>query len=310
MDAGPGASRTAGGARCWHAGDERLAGGCPLCPRLLGPCQQGHSGHRVRAGPSQWGWRWWRGCCALRAAGSLGAARTPALCPALAQISPRQSRLGSVCSHRGCCLSLCCLLCPQLAALLWFCSASLPVCPCACVCMYVPVCSHVHVCPSAPTCIMHPCTSLCTVCTVCMLCPCASLCIHVHLCALCACPAPVHPCAPHACGRLRRPHRQRLLLGLAWGSALGTALGGSRRLIPSRCGCREPGSAPPPHRGPRRFGPVPGGAAGAHKAAPARLLHCSWAVYGVLLAALCCSSAALLLAVSAPAFADPELVSQ
>lgn len=195
------------------------------------------------------------------------------------------------------------------------CSALVLLCQPACVplCMRVHVCAcvpQVHACPSAPTCIMHPCTSLCTVCTVCMLCPCASLCIPVHLCALCACPAPVHPCAPHACGRLRRPHRQRLLLGLAWGSALGTALGGSRRLIPSRCGCREPGSAPPPHRGPRRFGPVPGGAAGAHKAAPARLLHCSWAVYGVLLAALCCSSAALLLAVSAPAFADPELVSQ
>lgn len=169
------------------------------------------------------------------------------------------------------------------------------------------------------------CVALCTrvhVCACVQPCACVSISSHmhhaplhipvhrvhcVHALSLCI---PVHPCAPHACGRLRRPHRQRLLLGLAWGSALGTALGGSRRLIPSRCGCREPGSAPPPHRGPRRFGPVPGGAAGAHKAAPARLLHCSWAVYGVLLAALCCSSAALLLAVSAPAFADPELVSQ
>lgn len=176
MDAGPQASRTAGGARCRHAGGERLAGGCPLCPRLLGPCQQGHSGHRVRAGPSQWGWRWWRGCCALRAAGSLGAAGTPALCPALAQISPRQSSLGSVCSHCGCCLSLCCLLCPQLAALLWFCSASLPVCPCACVCMYVPVCPkcmRVHQLPRASCTPAHPCAP----------------------CALCACRAPVHPCA-------------------------------------------------------------------------------------------------------------------
>ena len=86
------------------------------------------------------------------------------------------------------------------------------------------MCVHVAMCMRASVCTSAPCTRV----------RCVPLCMRVPP---CICPA--RPCAR---GRLCWPRRQCPLPGLAWGSALGTAPG-SRRLIPSRCGCREPGSA-------------------------------------------------------------------
>lgn len=97
--------------------------------------------------------------------------------------------------------------------------------------------------------------------------------------------------------------------GMCWmlGTADGGGGGGSSRLISSRCGCWEPSSAPPPCRGPRvgrwlleRLEQT--------KQPPARLLHCSWAVYGI--PRLCGSAAALFPSVSAPACTDPGAATQ
>ena len=248
---------------------------------------------------------------------------TPALCPAMARISWRWSTLEMVpkqlpwaqprhcfSEHRAC---------RQLAALHQRCAASVPLCAalhlcapecpvhlCACMCICVHACACVHLCACMCAC---ACVHLCA--CVCPMHPCV-LCASVHLCALCAhvhhvptCICPVHPCAR---GCLRWPLWQCLLPSLAWGSALGTALSRSR-LIPSRCGCWEPSSVPPPRRGPHRFlvhgcrsrwsrqsSRLPGSciAAGLFTA------RSSW---------LCSSAAAILPAVSALACADPGAAS-
>lgn len=133
----------------------------------------------------------------------LRAAGIPALCHAWARINWRWSRLGSACGHSGCCHS-------EHHACSWLLRAgSAPL-----TCVRV----HACMCPSASMCITYPC---------------ASVCIRVQCASACLCTRPLQPCVLHACGP-----------GLAWGSTLGLALGSrsSRRLIPSRCGCRGPGS--------------------------------------------------------------------
>lgn len=175
-------------------------------------------------------------------------------------------------------------------------------------CIHVPLCAGVHPCACVYACIcVHASAPRIRV-------RCVPLCICVHACACVyrvpTCICPVHP---YAWGHLHWPLQQSLLPGLAWGSALRTALGGSSggscRLIPSRCGCWEPGSASPPRRGPRRFlvrgcwsrwsrqsSRLPGSciAAGLFTARSSRL---------------CSSAAAILPSVSAPACTDPGAVS-
>lgn len=166
-------------------------------------CGQGSAGLWGAASP--WALPARSPCCVVTTVpivrtGVLRAAGIPALCCAWAPNSWRMSRLGSVCSHSECCHS-------EHHACSWLLrtGSALPTC----VCM--------HACaPSASMCITYPC---------------ASVCIYVQCVSLCLCARLLQPCVPHACGP-----------GLAWGSTLGPALSSrsSRRLIPSRCGCRRP----------------------------------------------------------------------